>query len=133
MGSSCWLKQLMLYLSGWTQTLLKTGWVVQKWSNYNKIFWKLLKNLIELKTLQFCEVFFFVHLPISWSMLIIFQVYIHNNELHIIPPPQTPADVTMLPASTPTLQEAVNCVQKFASRTRASNGVLKALKARIAE
>lgn len=61
------------------------------------------------------------------------RVYIHNNELHIIPPPQTPADVTMLPASTPTLQEAVNCVRKFASRTRASNGVLKALKARIAE
>ncbi|XP_022317382.2 protein ecdysoneless homolog [Crassostrea virginica] len=61
------------------------------------------------------------------------RVFIHNNELHIIPRPQSPAEVTLFPAGTPSLLEAVNCVRKSASRTRADLAVQKALKARVKE
>ncbi|XP_061168215.1 protein ecdysoneless homolog [Saccostrea echinata] len=61
------------------------------------------------------------------------RVFLYNNELHIIPRPQTPAEVTIFPASTPTLQEAVNCVRQSALKTRASPQVQKALKARVNE
>ena len=61
------------------------------------------------------------------------QVFIHNNELHIIPRPQSPAEVALFPAGTPSLLEAVNCVRKSASRTRADPAVQKALKVRVKE
>lgn len=58
------------------------------------------------------------------------QVFLYGGELHIIPIPSTPAEVTVYPAGVPTLQTALGLVWSH-RETRASEGVQKAIQARI--
>ncbi|KAK3089567.1 hypothetical protein FSP39_004670 [Pinctada imbricata] len=61
------------------------------------------------------------------------RVYLYNGELHIIPIPQTPAEITTLPTGTPSVEQAIQCVKNYNSATRASNKVQQEISARINE
>ncbi|XP_062516659.1 protein ecdysoneless homolog [Corticium candelabrum] len=58
------------------------------------------------------------------------RVFISNGELHIVPIPQTPAQVTDFPTGVPSLPAALELVRR-SSRTRASNSIQTALKKRL--
>jgi hypothetical protein len=60
-----------------------------------------------------------------------FQVFIHRGQLHIIPKPRSPAELTSLPVSTPTIQEAVRIVKDGAIPTEASEPVQKCIQERL--
>ena len=59
------------------------------------------------------------------------QVFLYRGEVHIIPRPLTPADVTYYPVATPTLQEAVDLVVNPTVPTCASKDVQDAIQQRI--
>ena len=59
------------------------------------------------------------------------QVFIHRGQLHIIPKPRSPAELTSLPISTPSIQEAVCIVSDEAIPTEASEPVQKCIQERL--
>lgn len=58
------------------------------------------------------------------------QVFLYDGELHLIPIPSSPAEVTVYPAGVPTLQTALSLVWSE-HRTRAADGMQNAIQARI--
>ena len=58
------------------------------------------------------------------------QVFLYAGELHLIPLPSSPAEVTVYPAGVPTLQTALDLVWGH-HKTKASEGVQKVIQARI--
>ncbi|XP_053382124.1 protein ecdysoneless homolog [Mercenaria mercenaria] len=59
------------------------------------------------------------------------RVYIYNGELHIIPIPQSPADVAAFPRSITSIGDAVECVRTYSEQTRASKQIQTAINNRI--
>jgi len=59
------------------------------------------------------------------------RVFIYQNELHLIPIAQNPSQLTPLPAGIPTIDDAVNTVNKFPDATRASTKIQSVLKKRM--
>lgn len=60
-----------------------------------------------------------------------FQVYIFQGNLHIIPFPQSPAQITTLPSGVPEIQYAVKCVRNYNTATLASTEINNAVKQRF--
>ena len=58
------------------------------------------------------------------------QVFLYAGELHLIPIPSSPAEVTTYPIGTPTLEMALGLVWS-GHKTGAAEGVQKAIQARI--
>ena len=69
-------------------------------------------------------------LPPSDSHTRMLKVFIHKGKLHIIPKPRTPAEVTLLPVATPTINQAIRLVQGEAP-TEASDAIQEAIRRRI--
>ncbi|XP_060076683.1 protein ecdysoneless homolog [Ylistrum balloti] len=61
------------------------------------------------------------------------RVYIHNGQLHIIPLPQSHAEITSLPGAAPSISDAVQCVQSCSHATVASASIQQAIQTRINE
>ncbi|OWF55919.1 protein ecdysoneless homolog [Mizuhopecten yessoensis] len=61
------------------------------------------------------------------------RVYIYNGQLHIIPLPQSPADITSLPGSVPSISDAVQCVRTCSPAAVASASIQQAVQTRINE
>ncbi|XP_070581124.1 protein ecdysoneless homolog [Ptychodera flava] len=59
------------------------------------------------------------------------RVFLQNGDVHIIPIPNSPADVTILPAGTPNLQIALQTLRHVPDRTRASPQIQDCVKKRI--
>ena len=59
------------------------------------------------------------------------QVFIHGDQLHIIPKPRSPAELTSLPVSTPSVHEAVRIVSNEAIQTEASEQIQKCIQERL--
>ena len=59
------------------------------------------------------------------------QVFIHQGQLHILPKPRSPAELTSLPVSIPTVREAVRIVSDGAIPTEASEPVQKCIQERL--
>ena len=69
-----------------------------------------------------------------WYILdshIFFQVFIYNGHLHIIPIPQSPADIASFPHSFSSVGDAVECVRTYAEQTRASQEIQTAIQNRL--
>ena len=58
-------------------------------------------------------------------------MFIHKGQLHIIPKPRSPAEVTVLPVSNPTIQEAVQIVLNKAIPTLASEPIQQCIQERL--
>ena len=61
----------------------------------------------------------------------IFQVYLYEGTIHLIPYPLTPAHIALLPTGTPTLAEAVTCIRDNPSLTMAEAKVQQEIQARL--
>lgn len=61
------------------------------------------------------------------------RVFLHNGNLHIIPYPTNPSEVTSYPAGVPTLQHAYQTVVNKETKTQASDSIQGCIKARIKE
>ena len=59
------------------------------------------------------------------------QVFIYGGELHIIPQPENPAEVTVLPSGVPTLDAAVQCVRDTVVTTVADINIQTDIQHRI--
>ncbi|XP_076443886.1 protein ecdysoneless homolog [Babylonia areolata] len=59
------------------------------------------------------------------------RVYIHGGELHVVPIPQSPNEVSTYPLFTPTIEEAVTLVRNPDINTRAVQPIQDALNARL--
>lgn len=59
------------------------------------------------------------------------QVFIHKGQLHIIPKPRSPAEITSLPVYTPTIQDAVHIVGDDSIPTLASEPVQRCILERL--
>ena len=71
-------------------------------------------------------------LPTTYIFSIIpWQVFIHRGQLHIIPKPRSPAELTSLPVSTPSIQEALHIVSDEAIQTEASEPIQQCIQERL--
>jgi hypothetical protein len=61
------------------------------------------------------------------------RVFVSNGDLHIVPIPQTPAQITEYPAGTPSLSQALRLIRKGSLVTRASQLVQSALNKRLGD
>lgn len=61
----------------------------------------------------------------------VLQVYIYNGEVHVIPVPQSPADVAAFPHSITSIGDAVECIRTYPEQTRASKKVQNAINNRL--
>ncbi|XP_052069316.1 protein ecdysoneless homolog [Mytilus californianus] len=59
------------------------------------------------------------------------RVYIFQGNLHIIPFPQSPAQITTLPSGVPAVQYAVKCVRNYNTATLASTEINNAVRQRF--
>ena len=57
----------------------------------------------------------------------------YEGKVHIIPIPETPAELTFLPHTVPSIQEAVICLREHQEVTMASEKIQQDIIARIAE
>lgn len=64
-------------------------------------------------------------------LLTVWQVFIHRGRVHIIPKPRSPAELTSLPVSTPSVSEAVRIVSNEAIPTEAGEPVQKCIQERL--
>jgi hypothetical protein len=60
-----------------------------------------------------------------------FQVYIYQGNIHIIPMPQSPAQITTLPSGVPAVQYAVKCVRNYNTATLATPEINNAVQQRL--
>ena len=59
------------------------------------------------------------------------RVYIHRNELHLIPIAQDPSQLTPIPAGVPSIKDAINTVYRYPDATRASKKIQSVIKERM--
>ncbi len=59
------------------------------------------------------------------------QVYIHNGRLHIIPKPNSPADIVRIPVAMPTIEEAIKVVTDPTISTVASERIQSSIQSKI--
>lgn len=61
------------------------------------------------------------------------RVYVHQGAVHIIPIPQSPAELTTLPVGIPSIADAVEAVRQFSSITKADAKIQKAIQKKISD
>ena len=61
------------------------------------------------------------------------QVFIYEGKIHIIPPPETPAELTFLPRTLPSVQEAILCIREHQEVTMASEKIQRDISGRTGE
>ncbi|XP_048248661.1 protein ecdysoneless homolog [Haliotis rufescens] len=59
------------------------------------------------------------------------RVYIYQGDIHIIPIPQTPAEMMELPLFAPDIPDGVNCIREHTSLTRASPQIQRYIFSRL--
>ena len=59
------------------------------------------------------------------------RVYIHKNEVHLIPVAQNPSQLTPIPSGVPSVEDAVNTVYRYPDLTRASTAIQYVIKERL--
>jgi len=60
------------------------------------------------------------------------QVFLYQGRLHVIPKPRSPADIGILPVTTPTIRTAVDLVRSERVQTEASEGLQECIRKRLA-
>ena len=61
----------------------------------------------------------------------LFQVFIYNGNLHIIPIPKSPADVAAFPHTFSSVGDAVECIRTYSEQTKASLKVQTTIQNRL--
>ena len=74
----------------------------------------------------------FVKLGLKSSLLFL-QVFIFDGKVHIIPIPETPAELTFLPHTLPSIQEAIICLREHQEVTMANEKIQQDILARVTE
>ena len=60
------------------------------------------------------------------------QVFIHKGRVHIIPKPRSPAEIGLLPVTTPIISEAIELVENENINTKCSSKVQESIDNRLA-
>lgn len=104
------------------------AWVVME---YTRVHTNSIADMEDLDDGQFLLIEAAYHLP-KWleGEISINRVWVHDGLVHIIPPPQTPAQLTYIPLKM-TPQKAVEVVLDTAVTTVASRGVQKSVRERV--
>ena len=67
----------------------------------------------------------------GFDLCSVLQVYVYQGELHIIPIPQSPAEIAHLPMFSPNKGEGVQCIRENAALTLAPLGVRQRVDQRL--
>ena len=150
MGSFFWLKQQIIFLSGWVRTPVKTEWV-------NKMRWQIVLFfsivcglLLSLSQFSFIGLFqrtipvgfsplntlTAVHFPkhtVNLSIYIptLLQVFFYRGELHILPCPTKSSLVGVSRDVVPTVAQALALLSTHPEACTASPKICSALKKRL--
>lgn len=68
---------------------------------------------------------------LNFGLIPVLQVYIFGGNLHVIPIPQTPTEVTQFPLFTPSVEEALDIICNSSLNTVAPQVVQTTLRRRI--